>query len=70
MEPNHQERARFDQTKRRRSQRQGKQRGITITIPAAQLREAGIDPDGPPPQFRTWASERGSILVRLYRPPA
>lgn len=59
---------RYDPTQRRRSQRHGKQKGVTITIPAAELRKAGIDPDGPPPEYRTTGTKvRGHrVIVNLY----
>jgi hypothetical protein len=59
---------RYDPGAWRRSQRHGKQKGVTITIPAAELRAAGIDPDGPPPVYRTkGASVRGHrVIVNLH----
>ena len=30
----------------------GRQKGIRVFIPAAELRKAGIDPDGPVPWYR------------------
>lgn len=59
----------YDYALRRKSRRQGRQKGCTVDIPAAELVAAGIDPDGPPPYYRVWGSPRGSILVRLYREP-
>lgn len=58
---------RHDPAARRKSQRYGREKGVRITIPKAVLVAAGIDPDGPPPEYRTWSSGRGSVLVRLYR---
>lgn len=52
---------------RRRSQRLGRERGCWVYVPLEALSAAGIDPDGPPPFYRTWAGRRGSVLVRLYR---
>lgn len=46
------ETSRYDRAVWRKSVRAGRQKGVTITIPAVELRNAGIDPDGPPPQFR------------------
>lgn len=43
-------------------------RGCYVYIPAEELVKAGIDPQGPPPLYRTWGSRRGSVLVRLYKP--
>lgn len=68
-----QERTRYDSGKRRQSQRYGKERGVRINIPAAVLREAGIDPHGPPPEYNLWAPSRDgkpqrSVMVRLYLP--
>lgn len=46
------ETSRYDRAEWRKSQRMGAQRGVRVFIPAAELRAAGIDPDGPPPLFR------------------
>lgn len=58
----------YDAAKRRRSHRKGSERGVSIFIPAAMLRAAGIDPDGPAPEWQGWPrNERGhSIVVKLY----
>lgn len=60
-----------DHGRRRKGRRSGREKGIHIYIPARDLRRAGIDPDGPPPEYRTWASTagRGGVRVRLYRRP-
>jgi hypothetical protein len=60
---------RHDPETRRKSQRHGKQRGVTITISAAELRAAGIDPDGPAPEYRVFPGSRrdGGLQLRLYR---
>lgn len=60
---------RHDPDKRRKSQRHGKQRGVTITIAAAELRAAGIDPEGPPPEYRVFPGQKrdGGLQLRLYR---
>jgi len=60
---------RHDPLARRRSQRHGKQKGVTITISAAELRAAGIDPDGPAPEYRVFPGQRrdGGFQLRLYR---
>jgi hypothetical protein len=56
-----------DTAQRRRAQRDGRQRGCSVYIPAEVLAKAGIDPTGPVPFYRTWGSRRGSILIRLYK---
>lgn len=63
------EHIRYDAAERRQSRRSGRERGIHIYIAAAELRKAGIDPDGPPPKYRVWGSSRGDggVTVRLYR---
>jgi len=38
-----------------------------VYIPAEELEKAGIDPNGPPPFYRTWGTSRGGVLIRLYR---
>lgn len=62
---------RYDSGIRRRTIRRGaRERGCWLYIAAEELVKAGIDPAGPPPQYRTWGSRRGSVLVRLYKPVA
>lgn len=63
----HQEGARYDPQRLRRSVRKGQERGAWVFIPAAELRKAGVDPSGPAPSYRLWGRPRGSVLVRLYR---
>lgn len=58
---------RHDPAARRQSQRGGAEKGVRVFIPRADLVAAGIDPDGPPPEYRTWGRRGGSVLVRLYR---
>jgi hypothetical protein len=55
-----------DHAQRRRALRKQREKGCSIYIDAGALRRAGIDPDGPPPFYRTWAGRGGSVLVRLY----
>jgi hypothetical protein len=57
---------RYDERARRRSQRQGRERGCWVYIAADELVKAGIDPAGPAPLYAAWGRERGSVLVRLY----
>jgi hypothetical protein len=65
-----QETTRYDHTERRRSERRGRERGIRVYIPAAELRRAGIDPHGPAPEYKLWGNaDRGScVFVKLYLP--
>lgn len=63
----HRPAGRYDSAERRQGVRKQRERGISVYIPAEELVKAGIDPDGPPPRYRTWGSARGSVLVRLYR---
>jgi hypothetical protein len=65
-----QETTKYDQTERRRSERRGRERGVRIYIPAAELRKAGIDPHGPAPEYKLWGNgDRGaSVFVKLYLP--
>lgn len=60
---------RYDPQARRKSQRHGKQRGVTITVAAAELRAMGIDPDGPPPEYRISPGQKrdGGFQGRFYR---
>ena len=65
-----QETYRYDHAERRQSHRCGRERGIRITIPAAELRAAGIDPNGPPPRYLTVGRQRSAnghtVFVSLY----
>jgi hypothetical protein len=58
---------RYDAMQRRQCKRTGREKGCWLYIPAEELQEAGIDPDGPPPFYRTWGAKRGSLLARLYK---
>jgi hypothetical protein len=60
---------RHDSEARRKAQRHGRQKGITITIAAAELRAAGIDPDGPVPEYRVYPGSKrdGGLQLRLFR---
>ena len=57
---------RYDHAMRRQSQRNGRERGCWVYIPAEELVKAGVSPFGPAPYYRVWGSRRGSVLVRLY----
>jgi hypothetical protein len=59
---------RYDSGERRQAKRSGRETGCWTYIPAEELLAAGIDPNGPAPQYRTWGRARGSVLVRLYQP--
>ena len=60
--------ARYDNRARRKSHRKGRERGVNIYIPAAMLRAAGIDPDGPCPEWQGWGSavKGHSVRVKFY----
>jgi hypothetical protein len=60
---------RHDPQAHRKAQRHGRQKGVTITIAAAELRAAGIDPDGPVPTYRVFPGKKqdGGVQLRLYR---
>lgn len=58
---------RYDDAAARQSVRRGRERGVWVFVPAAELRKAGIDPHAAAPKYRTWGRSRGSVLVRLYR---
>lgn len=60
---------RHDPEARRKSQRHGKQKGITITISAAELMLAGISPEAAPPDYKVFpgAKRDGGLQIRLYR---
>lgn len=63
---------RHDPQMRRTAKRSGKERGCWTYIPAEALIQAGFDPDGPAPFYRTVALPRGRssasrIIVNLYK---
>jgi len=58
---------RYDAMQRRQSKRTGREKGCWLYVPAEELVAAGIDPNGPPPFYRTWGSARGGLLARLYK---
>lgn len=60
---------RHDPLARRKSQRHGKRKGVVITISAAELAAAGIDPEGPAPEYRVYPGSKrdGGMQLRLYR---
>lgn len=66
---NYQETTRYDSGEMRQSVRFGRERGVRVSIPAAVLRAAGIDPAGPPPPYKLWANgDKGStVWVKFYR---
>lgn len=67
MDAPRQETSRYDDQAPRKAQRKGRERGVWVFVPAAELRKAGVDPIGPPPLFRVWGRRGGSVLVRLYK---
>jgi hypothetical protein len=56
-----------DTAQRRKSQRAGRQRGVTIYIAAAELKAAGIDPAEPAPYYRVWPGDHRGMRLRFYR---
>lgn len=50
----------------RQAQRQGRMKGCSINIAAAELRRAGLNPDDPAPLYRVWVGERGRFIVTMY----
>jgi len=66
-EPAAQEWSRYDDGSRRKAVRRGKEKGVWVFVPAAELRATGHDPAGPVPFYRVWGRARGSVLVRFYR---
>lgn len=61
----------YDRAERRRAQRNGRERGVRIYVPAEELERMGIDPSDPSPLFyRLWGSSTGAGYFRLYREPS
>jgi hypothetical protein len=60
---------RHDSEARRKSQRHGRQKGLTITIAAAELRAAGLDPNGPAFEYRVYPGSKrdGGLQLRFFR---
>lgn len=56
----------YDQARRKRAQRRGRQRGCSVYISAEELAKAGIDPDGERPWYRVYAGPRRGVVVSLY----
>ncbi len=56
-----------DHAERRRGVRSGRMRGCYVYLTAGTLRRAGIDTEGLPPFYRTWAAERGRVVIQLYK---
>jgi hypothetical protein len=59
---------RADTAARKRAQRGGRLRGCSINITADELREAGIDPNGPRPWYRVVGIGKGRarFVVQLF----
>ena len=59
-----------DHAARRLSKRSGRERGCWTYIPEDVLRALGIEPDDPPPYYRTWPGPKRTnptVLVQFYR---
>jgi hypothetical protein len=51
----------------KQTRRSGREKGCWLYIPAEQLAEMGIDPEGPAPLYRVWnAQDRPRAVVNLY----
>jgi hypothetical protein len=59
----------YDPAKRRRALRKGREKGCSVYIAEEELLKAGYDPADPPPFYKVWGSQSGSVLVRFYRGP-
>ena len=60
---------RHDPAMRRRAKRSARERGCWTYVPAELLVTLGIDPDGPPPYYRTFRGRRAknpTVFVVLY----
>jgi hypothetical protein len=65
-----QERTTYDAAESRQSVRRGRERGVWVFVPAAELRKTGIDPHDSAPQYKVWgmpkAKGTGAAMVRFY----
>lgn len=61
----------YDPARWRRGVRRGREKGCWVYIPRAELVAAGLDPDEPPPWYRTvgrpHSTNTGRVLVSLRR---
>ena len=58
---------RYDAMQHKQAIRKQREKGCSVYIAAEELAKAGFDPDGPPPFYRVWGTQRGGVFVRLYR---
>lgn len=58
---------RYDDARRRKGVRKGRERGCWVYIAQDELAKTGADLDGAPPAYRVWAGPRGRVVVQLYR---
>jgi len=59
----------YDQARRRRGVRRGREKGCWLYVPAEELQAAGIEPGDPVPHYRLWPRAKRTLLVQLYREP-
>jgi hypothetical protein len=57
---------RHDPAQRRKSSRKGRERGCSLYLAGEELAEAGIDPHGPPPEYKVWPGRKRTVLIQLY----
>jgi hypothetical protein len=57
---------RHDQARRRKASRKGRERGCSLYLAGEELAEAGIDPYGPPPEYKVWTGRKRTVLIQLY----
>lgn len=57
---------RHDAAQRRKASRKGRERGCSLYIAAEELELAGIDPYGPPPEYKAWPGRKRTVLIQLY----
>ena len=58
--------SRYDSGERRHSRRTRREKGVHLFVPAVKLAAAGIDPNGPPPDYSMWATSKGAMMLRFY----
>jgi hypothetical protein len=59
----------YDQARRRRGVRRGRERGCWLYVPAEVLEKASVDPGKPPPFYRIWERKGRTLLVQFYAEP-
>lgn len=58
-----------DSARRRKAQRQGREKGCWVYVPAESLPGNFKDSGESTPYYRVWGGPKDTVVVRLYREP-